>query len=171
MTQIFNPGTGGGGGSTEITVVTQAGSALSVDEVLNFTGTGVATTSGSGTTFTVNVPGGGIISWTVLTSSGNPHQMAVNHGYVANDNATRVTLTLPATAAIGDVIRVLGRGSSGWEVLQNAGQSIHLQSDTSTVGVTGNIQSTDRYDTVELICLVANTEWIAATVTGNLAFT
>lgn len=130
-------------------------------------GTQGISTSASGNTITITLAGASF-TWHQVTSATNPNPMIKENGYITTDNASLVVLTLPAVAAVGDTVRVLGQGSALWQVAQNAGQSIHLQNSTSTVGVTGSINATDRYDTVELICLVANTEWICATVTGNL---
>ena len=93
--------------------------------------------------------------------------MAVNTGYTAN-NAALCTLTLPATAAVGDTIQVGGIGAGGWLLAQNANQFIHVGSSTTTTGVGGSIASTNRYDQILITCVVANNEWIARSVIGNL---
>lgn len=84
--------------------------------------------------------------------------MIFSRTYVSN-NAALVTLTLPATAPAGSVIRILGLGAGGWTIAQNAGQSITVGGSTSTIGVTGSVASSNQYDTVKLICIVADTEW------------
>lgn len=61
------------------------------------------------------------IGWVNVT--GVAQQADSNTGYVAN-NATEVAITLPASPAIGDVLRVSGAGTGGWAIQQNAGQSI-----------------------------------------------
>lgn len=82
--------------------------------------------------------------------TGTSQQMTSNAKYYSN-NASRVTLTLPATCTIGDTIAVIGFGAGGWRVAQNANQVIHGNSDT-TVGTSGYIESQARYDTVFLDC-------------------
>ena len=52
-------------------------------------------------------------------------QAQPNTGYLA-DSSSLVTLTLPATPALGDITRVTGVGNGGWTIAQNAGQAIHL---------------------------------------------
>lgn len=109
--------------------------------------------------------GGGGYNWTEVT--GTTQAMAVNSGYVAS-NAALVTLTLPATAALGDTIIVQGKGTGGWRIAQNGGQIIHFNSSTSTLGVLGYIESTQRYNSVELLCITANNEWAVVMANGNL---
>jgi photosystem II stability/assembly factor-like uncharacterized protein len=57
-------------------------------------------------------------------------QTESNTGYLANSSSP-VVLTLPASPAIGDWIKVTGVGSGGWTIAQNAGQRI------TTLGLPG----------------------------------
>lgn len=84
--------------------------------------------------------------------------MAVNTGYTANA-AGLTTATLPTTAAVGERVAIAGSGAGGWIIAQNAGESIHVGASTTTVGVGGSLASTNRYDAVMLVCIVANNEW------------
>src|SRR5208282_365050 len=54
-------------------------------------------------------------NFTWVTISGTTQAMATNTGYIPN-NSSLVTGTLPSTAAVGDVIRVAGKGTGGWKV-------------------------------------------------------
>ncbi len=126
-------------------------------------GTGISISNGSGT-ITISSPDSGI-AWTNVT--GTTQALAVNNGYVAN-NAGLVTLTLPATAAIGDVIQIRGNGAGGWLIAQNASQIIHFGSSPTTTGATGSLASTNRYDCVDLTCTVANLEFVCSGVQGIL---
>ncbi len=103
--------------------------------------------------------------WNDVT--GTSASMAVNNGYVA-DNAGLVTLTLPATAAFGSRIEVVGKGSGGWLIAQNAGQTIHFGSLNTTGGAGGSLASTLRYDCVEIICVTANTDFVVKSSVGNI---
>lgn len=132
-------------------------------------GSGITITEGAGT-ITIAASGGGggaggVSAWVDVT--GTSQAMSVNTGYRAN-NASLVTLTLPATAAQFTVIRVAGSGAGGWRIAQNAGQNIQVGNQVSTTGVTGSVSSTNRYDTLELICTVADTTWQALSGWGNL---
>ena len=129
-------------------------------------GAGVSITNGAGS-ITVAVSGAGF-TWTEVT--GTTQALAIENGYVAN-NAGLVTLTLPTTAAIGDTIIVVGKGAGGWRVAQNAGQTIHFNSTDTTAGVGGRLDSTNRYNTVELVCITANTDFVVLASSGTITVT
>lgn len=119
------------------------------------TGTsGISVSNGAGT-ITISGTGSGI-GWNEVT--GTTQAMAQDTGYVSS-NAAKVVFTLPTTAAFGTVVNVVGKGAGGWKIAQNAGQNIQLGSSSSTVGVAGYIESTNRYDSIELLCTTANTTW------------
>jgi hypothetical protein len=88
-------------------------------------------TGASGPTGTTGSPGatgpagaaGPGITWVDVT--GTSVQGASNKGYLA-DNAAQVTITLPASPALGDLVQVSGVGSGGWKIAQNSGQQIHI---------------------------------------------
>lgn len=100
----------------------------------------------------------------VTTTSDN---LTVNSIAITNNGAL-VTLTLPTTAAIGKRILIRGLGAGGWKIAQNASQIIHLGSSATTTGAGGSLASTNRYDCVELTCVVANTEFVCSGVQGIL---
>jgi hypothetical protein len=66
-----------------------------------------------------NLPG--LFKWQVVT--GPLQQAQPNAGYVAS-SASLVTIILPASPAIGDIVRVTGPGAGGWQIVQNAGQTV-----------------------------------------------
>lgn len=117
-------------------------------------GTGI-TINQSGATITISTSGSGL-SWTEVT--GTSQAMAVDSGYIAN-NVGLVTLTLPASSSVGDVIYIVGKGSGGWAVAQGAGQTINIGSSPTTVGVSGSLASTNQFDSVQLVCTEADTTW------------
>src|SRR5580765_7290475 len=118
-------------------------------------GTGVSIANASGS-ITISAVGGGL-TWTVVT--GTSQAAAVNNGYIAN-NAGLVTVTLPATSAVGDTVAVTGiNNATGWKVAQNAGNTIFFGNATTTPGTGGSLASTATRDTVYLICMTANATW------------
>ncbi len=76
----------------------------------NFSGNGAGLTGLPGT-----------FTWQNVT--GTSQQAASNTGYLAN-NAGQVSITLPLSPNVGDIVRVSGNGAGNWRVTQNAGQSI-----------------------------------------------
>jgi len=128
-------------------------------------GTNISISNGGGTiTINANDP----TTWNDVT--GTSASMVVSNGYLS-DNAGLVTLTLPVTAAFGTKLRVAGFGAGGWKIAQNAGQLIHLGNVVSTVGVAGHLDSTNQFDAVELLCVVANTTFLVLSSIGNISIT
>ena len=161
---------GGSGTGPVETITGNVGGAVSpsIAGNINIVGTGSVTVTGNpGTnTQTISVSGEGL-AWSFKTSAGNVNPMAANNGYFAND-ISLVEFLLPATSAVGDVIRVVGIGYGLWQIRQGAGQQIVLgnrdynsayASIQTTAGVAGSITSALSNDSVELVCSAANTTW------------
>lgn len=127
-------------------------------------GTGVSITNGAGS-ITINSVGAGM-TWTVVT--GTTQAAAVNNGYVAN-NAGLVTITLPSTSAVGDVVGIQGmNNATGWKVAQNGGNQIFFGAASTTSGAGGYLASTATYDAVLLMCITANANWVVRSSIGNI---
>ena len=131
-------------------------------------GAGISVTPGPNTITVTST----VTSFTWNNVTGTSQSMVANNGYVAN-NAALVTMTLPTTAAFGTTLGVAG-GNSGlaggsWKIAQNAGQSIAYGNQTTTVGVTGSLTSTNQWDSITLLCVVADTKWTVVPGTqGNI---
>ena len=127
-------------------------------------GSVLSSTTGGVMTWTVP-SGGGLAAWTDVT--GATQTLAVNNGYIT-DRSAGVTYTLPATAALGDQIAIVGKQGIA-TIAQNAGQQILAAGALSTVGVTGSFVSTNGGDTITLICITAgaSTAWRANSIVGN----
>lgn len=107
----------------------------------------------------------GGFTWTVITANTG---MAVNNGYIANKAGTAI-LTLPASAAVGDIIRVTGiNTATGWQIAQNSGQTIYFGTFNTTTGTGGSLASTQIRDTIELVCVATNTDWNVLSSIGNI---
>lgn len=154
----FSEGSGAAGIET---ITGTEGGAVGPDGAfnVNLVGSGGVTVVGDppNNTLTINVSGSGFI-WNVV--SGTSEDMEVDNGYIPN-NVALVTFTLPATATVGTSVAVGGLGSGGWSIAQNVGQTIHVGSSSSTPGVGGSVASTNRYDSIELLCVVEDEEWVA----------
>lgn len=124
-------------------------------------GTGVSITNGAGS---ITISSGGILGWTEET--GTSANLVVNEGVIAN-NASLVTLTLPTTAALGSIIRIVGKGAGLFAIAQGAGQTIHFGASDTTTGAGGSLTATNQYDAIELVCTVANTDFTVLSSVGS----
>lgn len=115
-------------------------------------GTGISISNSSGSITISAITSG--MTWT--TVAGTSQAASVNNGYVTN-NAGAVTVTLPATAAVGDEVAVEGLGAGGWVLTANTGQTIKIGSSTTTSA--GSLASAASSDNVYVTCIVANTTW------------
>jgi hypothetical protein len=129
------------------------------------TATQVLTSNGAGVAPTFQAASSGGMTWTDVT--GATQALAVNNGYIMN-RATLITATLPATAAEGSIIALVGKGAGGWLIAQNSGQTIHFGTLNTTTGATGTLASSAQYDCVEIICTTANTDFVVRSSIGNL---
>lgn len=114
---------------------------------------------------TLNAVGATGITWAEVV--GTSQAIAVNSGYVAN-NGSLVSLSLPASSAVGDIIEVCGKGAGGWRITQAVGQSINVGASSTTSGVTGSVSSSIVFNSIRLLCTVANTVWTALSHEGTL---
>lgn len=113
--------------------------------------------------------GGGGITFTEVTSNTTT---AVNNGYIANKATTATEFTLPATSAVGDMLELVGKGTSGWVLKTNATATAQqvlwknyesVESDSSAVQVMYSVLPTDA---CVLVCTVANSVWTVANAEG-----
>ena len=74
-----------------------------------------------GNSFSGSFFGNGLVGWLVQT--GTVVQAAIDTGYLLT-NSLLVTVKLPTTAHIGDIVRISGAGSGGWQIMQTTNQSI-----------------------------------------------
>jgi hypothetical protein len=74
-----------------------------------------------GNSFRGSFFGNGLVGW--IPTNGAAVQAAIDTGYLLT-NSQLVTVTLPATANPGDIVRISGAGAGGWLVKENSGQSI-----------------------------------------------
>lgn len=124
---------------------------------------GFVLTANSGAPPSWQAASGGGLSWSVITAD----QSAVAaHGYICN-KASALVLTLPASASIGDTIEVTGINTAlGWKIAQNANQEIFFGLTSTTVGVTGYLQSSNIRDSVKIVCVVSGASSVYNVITS-----
>lgn len=110
----------------------------------------------------------GVLAWTEVTTTSQA--ASGNNGYIANNGAL-VTITLPATSAVGEIIRITGKGTGGWRLATRAGQTIYFVGGNTTTGAGGRLDSTDDRDSVEIICVTADTDWNILSMHGAIGVT
>jgi len=118
-------------------------------------GAGSITISATATTF----------PWNVISAS---QTLAVNNGYICVSPGGALSLALPATSALGDIIEVTLDGATSWAITQAAGQQIRFGNIQTTAGAGGSITSTLPGDTIRMVCQTANLKWNILSSVGNL---
>lgn len=142
------------------TAVNAGGTHIDVGTITG--GAGITVTNGPGT-ITISSSAGGS-TWQTIGAS---QALAVNNGYICNAGGA-LSLSLPATASVGQIVEVTLDGSTSFTITQAAGQSIRFGNVVTTTGVGGSLVSTARGDTVRLVCSVANLNWNVVSSVGNL---
>lgn len=91
-----------------------------------------------------------------VSVAGTTQAASVNTIYLIA-NASQTTVTLPATAAIGQVVGVDGLGAGGWIITANTGQTVHIGQTATSVA--GTVTSAGNFNCILLRCIAANTTW------------
>jgi hypothetical protein len=87
--------------------------------------------------------------------------------YIIGSTASAmVVLTLPASAAVGAEVSVIGTSANLWQIAQPASNQIFFLGASSTSGTAGYIQSTAEYDSMQLVCVAAG-QWVVKSSSGN----
>jgi len=133
---------------------------------LTLVGAGDITVTGTPLTNTLTITYTGMGgSWIPKTTN---FTMSNGTGYICS--TAPVIGTLPAIAAVGDVYSVIGIDANPFQIAVNAGQSIIISDYTTTV-TTGTITSTALGDSLEILCVVANTKFFIVSQQGNFTVT
>lgn len=107
----------------------------------------------------------GKLATSVITADTSP--VEANTHYMCNKAATAAVMTLPTTYAVGDIFKFTDISGNGFRIDQAAaGQIVHLGSVSSTSGATGFVDSTAQYDSITLVCAVANADLIVDSAVG-----
>jgi trimeric autotransporter adhesin len=125
-------------------------------------GAGISISNGAGS-ITISNTGAGF-TWFDVT--GGSATLAAESGYIA-DKSTLTTFTMPTNNAIGDTIKIVGKGTGLWKIVYTTGQNIVFGSSTSTT-TTGNISSTNAGDCIEMVCTTASASAPIFTVVSSI---
>lgn len=117
-------------------------------------GTNITITNGAGS-ITISASGAASFAWSEVT--GATQAISVQNGYIAN-NGAGVAFSLPATSAVGEMFSIVGKAGI-WSITQGAGQQIFVGSTSTTIGAAGTVTANNATDSVNFICIVANTTW------------
>lgn len=98
-----------------------------------------------------------VIPQTTLNSDSTINAEA-NKGYTLT-SATLQTINLPTPCIPGDVFALHGKGNGLFKVVQRAGEQITLGNKSTTLGVSGFIDSTNSGDDIYLTCTDASGIW------------
>ncbi len=129
---------------TQIMTLSQAGV---LDAIGGYKTNGVAGTS---------------LLWSTVTTATTA---VVGNAYITNNESTRIVVTLPASATVGDTIKIVGRGAAGWQLSAPASNYIAFGNQLSTSG--GYLASTHFRDVVEVVYYATN-YWTVVSGVGNL---
>lgn len=102
---------------------------------------------------------GNLLTWNLINSG--TVMMLPSNGYIIDNGASLVTLTLPSNASYGTLISVVGFSSGGWSIAQNSGQNIQIGNRGSTVGTGGSVSSSNQWDSLTIVNVSPNTIWSA----------
>ena len=86
--------------------------------------------------------------------------------YIADHATVRVEFELPV-GEFGERFEIFNKGDAGFKIIQDATQVIHFLDVSTTLGETGYLESTSKYDSIELFCF-GNGEYVVTKALGNL---
>jgi hypothetical protein len=144
--------------------VTDSGTAIPIANTIEVLGGTDIATSASGNTILINWTGAGGIVWTVISAS---QSLASENGYICASPGGALSLALPATSQVGDIIEVTLDGATSFTITQSAGQQIRIGSLSTTSGVGGSITSNNQGDSLRMVCSIADLKWNVLSSMGN----
>lgn len=122
--------------------------------------------------------------WTSSAPSNSTDDVTVNGTLTARNSVTLVrankastllTITLPSASGLTvgkSIYKIVGVGTGGWKIAQNAADTIIFGDTTTTKGTAGYISSTDARDCVELALVYKNGtsdyHWQVISSIGNI---
>ncbi len=99
-----------------------------------------------------------IMSSNVVT--GIAQTVEINSRYIPT-NVALTTFQLPANAAVGTRVTIAGQGAGGWILLTDLTSGLQtIEIGDVGMSATTSVASSSRYDSIEILCVLANTTWI-----------
>ena len=126
-------------------------------------GSNITTSITGASELTITSSGG--FTWNDVTTTSV--SMVADNGYICR-NVALTTATLPATCSQGALFKVTSVGVGSWKIAQNATQQIHLGTSSTTAGTGGYLQGTNQRDSIEIVCVVADTHFNVLSSIGNI---
>lgn len=143
---------GGTGNSTQLTNgqiwVGNTGNVPSISTIT--AGTNVTVTNGAGT---VTIASSTPLSTVLPNPTITVINLARNTSYLTTNTSGGITnFMLPASPTVGEFYEIIGGGSQGWKVAQNASQVMQIGTVQTSTGTPGSIQSNNSNDSVRIYC-------------------
>lgn len=104
-------------------------------------------------------------SWVIQTTT--PVNTTINTGYTSSGGSSTILFYLPTVAPVGSFVEITGEGTGLYSIGQAAGQQIHFGTASTSIGVSGEVDSVDRYSNIKLRCIVEGTTWTVVSFVGN----
>jgi len=129
-------------------------------------GAGISITNGQNSITIASTGGGGGTTWKVINAN---QALVAGEGYFVDTSGGAITLSLPATAALGDSFKIYNLSAANQVTIsQGAGQQIRIASSATTAGAGGSLATTAAGDSLEIVCSVANNNFNVVSLIGNI---
>lgn len=125
-------------------------------------GVGIGISNGQNS-ITISSIGGGH-TWSVISAN---QTLVAGQAYFVDASGGAITLSLPASAVVGDSFRVYKKAGANQVTVQcGVSQDIQIGSSATTAG--GSLTTTAIGDSLEIVCSVANNNFNVVSVIGNI---
>lgn len=131
---------------------------------INVIGVGGVTVTGFPGTNTLEISNTGSLTWNVITAS---QAMVANEGYICVAPGGVISLSLPATSILGDILEITLDGATSFIITQGAGQQIRLGNAQTTAGAAGTVTTTAQGNSLRLVCQTDDLKWNVLSSMGN----
>lgn len=92
--------------------------------------------------------------------------MVKNNGYICN-SGSNLNMTLPSSFSTGDVVYVIAYNTGGFTIVQGINQTIRYGNDITTAGPPHGIVSTAQGDSLTIVGVSSNLNFVVTDSVGN----